>query len=69
MRRANDIHKDIIRGSLAQFRGCETPTAGDAFQLAFFIIKEAVELCIQVQMHLLSAQWLKKLHNHIPSTP
>ncbi|ETL31961.1 hypothetical protein F441_15745 [Phytophthora nicotianae CJ01A1] len=68
MRRANEIHEDIIRGSLAQFRGYEITTAGDAFQLAFFTIKEAVEYCIQVQMKLLGAQWPKKLHNLVPST-
>ncbi|KAG7392609.1 PH domain leucine-rich repeat-containing protein phosphatase 2 [Phytophthora pseudosyringae] len=68
MRRANEIHEDIIRGSLAQFRGYEITTAGDAFQLAFFTIKEAVEYCIQVQLKLLSAHWPKKLHNLTPST-
>ncbi|KAF1782289.1 Nucleotide cyclase [Phytophthora cactorum] len=68
MRRANEIHEDIIRGSLAQFRGYEITTAGDAFQLAFFTIKEAVEYCIQVQLKLLNAQWAKKLHNLIPAT-
>jgi hypothetical protein len=57
MRRANEIHEDIIRGSLAQFRGYEITTAGDAFQLAFFSIKEAVGYCIQVQLKLLSAHW------------
>ncbi|GMF12827.1 unnamed protein product [Phytophthora lilii] len=68
MRRANEIHEDIIRGSLAQFRGYEITTAGDAFQLAFFTIKEAVEYCLQVQMKLLAAHWPKKLHNLTPAT-
>lgn len=67
MRRANEIHEDIIRGSLAQFRGYDITTAGDAFQLAFFTIKEAVEYCFQVQMKLLSAHWPKKLHNLVPA--
>ncbi|KAL4151627.1 hypothetical protein PRNP1_008569 [Phytophthora ramorum] len=68
MRRANEIHEDIIRGSLARFRGYEITTAGDAFQLAFFTIREAVEYCIQVQFKLLSAHWPKKLHNLTPAT-
>ncbi|GMF18997.1 unnamed protein product [Phytophthora fragariaefolia] len=68
MRRANEIHEDIIRGSLAQYRGYEITTAGDAFQLAFFTIKEAVEYCFQVQMKLLGARWPKKLHNIVPAT-
>ncbi|KAJ8564106.1 hypothetical protein ON010_g7239 [Phytophthora cinnamomi] len=68
MRRANEIHEDIIRGSLAQFRGYEITTAGDAFQLAFFTTKEAVEYCFQVQLKLLRARWPKKLHNLIPAT-
>ncbi|RLN59904.1 hypothetical protein BBJ29_001911 [Phytophthora kernoviae] len=68
MRRANEIHEDIIRGSLAQFRGYEITTAGDAFQLAFFTIKEAVEYCMQVQFKLLNARWPKKLHNLTPTT-
>lgn len=68
MRRANEIHEDIIRGTLAQFRGYEITTAGDAFQLAFFTIKEAIEYCIQVQLKLLSAHWPKKLHDLTPAT-
>ncbi|RLN88146.1 hypothetical protein BBJ28_00013688 [Nothophytophthora sp. Chile5] len=68
MRRANETHEDIIRGSLAQYRGYEITTAGDAFQLAFHTIKEAVEYCIQVQIKLLGAHWPKKLHNLTPAT-
>ncbi|POM76116.1 Hypothetical protein PHPALM_6684, partial [Phytophthora palmivora] len=40
----------------------------NAFQLAFFTIKEAVEYCIQVQLKLLSAHWPKKLHDLTPAT-
>ncbi|OWZ01053.1 hypothetical protein PHMEG_00027634, partial [Phytophthora megakarya] len=68
MRDANDIHEEIIRGLLVQFRGYEITTAGDAFQLAFFSIKDAVEYCIQVQLKLLNAKWPKKLHDLIPAT-
>lgn len=68
MRRANEIHDDIIRSSLAQYRGYEITTAGDAFQLAFHSIKDAIEYCIQVQIKLLAANWPKKLHDLAPAT-
>lgn len=68
MERANEIHEQIVRSSLAEFRGYEITTCGDAFQLAFHNVKDAVEYCAQVQFKLLDAEWPKKLHNLIPST-
>ncbi|GAB9471589.1 hypothetical protein Gpo141_00008794 [Globisporangium polare] len=68
MKPANEIHEQVVRYSLAEFRGYEITTCGDAFQLAFHNVKDAVEYCAQVQFKLLEAEWPKKLHNLIPST-
>lgn len=68
MARANEIHEQMVRCTLAEFRGYEITTCGDAFQLAFHSIQDAVEYCTQVQLKLLEAEWPKKLHNLIPST-
>ncbi|KAE8981234.1 hypothetical protein PR003_g25351 [Phytophthora rubi] len=46
----------------------EITTAGDAFQLAFHTVREAVEYCMDVQLQLLDAPWPKELHNLLPAT-
>ncbi|KAF4315581.1 hypothetical protein BBO99_00009271 [Phytophthora kernoviae] len=68
MQRATEIHDNILRSSLMKYRGYEITTAGDAFQLAFHTIREAVEYCLDVQLQLLVANWPKELHGMLPST-
>ncbi|KAF4039268.1 Adenylate and Guanylate cyclase catalytic domain [Phytophthora infestans] len=68
MQEATQLHDDILRGSLAPYRGYEITTAGDSFQLAFHTIQDAVEYCLEVQLHLLNAKWPKHLHGLVPAT-
>ncbi|KAG2506205.1 hypothetical protein JM16_008609 [Phytophthora kernoviae] len=68
MQRATEIHDNILRSSLMKYRGYEITTAGDAFQLAFHTVREAIEYCVDVQMKLLDADWPKELHELIPAT-
>ncbi|CAI5732055.1 unnamed protein product [Peronospora destructor] len=68
MQQATEIHDDILRSLLAAYRGYEIVTAGDSFQLAFHTIHEAVEYCLDTQMHLLNAKWPKDLHDLVPAT-
>ncbi|DBA04265.1 TPA: hypothetical protein N0F65_009500, partial [Lagenidium giganteum] len=68
MQAATDLHDDILRSTLAKYRGYEITTAGDAFQLAFRTIKEAAEYCMDVQMQLLCAPWPKQLEGMVPAT-
>ncbi|KAF4133532.1 Adenylate and Guanylate cyclase catalytic domain [Phytophthora infestans] len=68
MQRATEIHDNILRSSLMKYRGYEITTAGDAFQLAFHTVREAIEYCLDVQMQLLEAPWPKELHGLLPAT-
>lgn len=68
MRQANELHDEIMRSLLAKFHGYEITTCGDAFQLAFHTIKDAVDYCMEVQFQLLEAKWPKKLHDLVPAT-
>ncbi|KAJ8540565.1 hypothetical protein ON010_g12661 [Phytophthora cinnamomi] len=68
MQRATEIHDNILRSALMKYRGYEITTAGDAFQLAFHTVREAVEYCMDVQLQLLEAPWPKELHNLLPAT-
>ncbi|KAG1702193.1 hypothetical protein DVH05_009983 [Phytophthora capsici] len=68
MQRATEIHDNILRSLLMKYRGYEITTAGDAFQLAFHTLREAVEYCLDVQMQLLDAPWPKELHGLLPAT-
>ncbi|KAI9920430.1 hypothetical protein PsorP6_015447 [Peronosclerospora sorghi] len=68
MQRATEIHDNILRASLMKYRGYEITTAGDAFQLAFHTVREAVEYCLDVQLQLLVANWPKELHGMLPAT-
>jgi class 3 adenylate cyclase len=68
MQRATEIHDNILRSLLMKYRGYEITTAGDAFQLAFHTIREAVEYCLDVQLQLLEAPWPKELHGLLPAT-
>ncbi|KAJ8556957.1 hypothetical protein ON010_g9009 [Phytophthora cinnamomi] len=68
MQRATEIHDNILRSLLMKYRGYEITTAGDAFQLAFHTVREAIEYCLDVQMELLEANWPKELHGLLPAT-
>ncbi|KAL8007089.1 putative adenylyl cyclase class-3/4/guanylyl cyclase, nucleotide cyclase [Plasmopara halstedii] len=68
MQRATEIHDNILRSLLMKYRGYEITTAGDAFQLAFHTIREAIEYSLDVQMQLLIAPWPKELHGLLPAT-
>ncbi|KAG7385115.1 PH domain leucine-rich repeat-containing protein phosphatase 2 [Phytophthora pseudosyringae] len=68
MQKATEIHDNILRSSLMKYRGYEITTAGDAFQLAFHTLREAIEYCLDVQMQLLEADWPKELHGLLPAT-
>ncbi|TMW61271.1 hypothetical protein Poli38472_013734 [Pythium oligandrum] len=68
MSQATEIHDNILRSTLPKYRGYEITTCGDAFQLAFHRIRDAVEYCMDVQLQLLMAKWPKELHGAIPAT-
>nr|CCA23830.1 conserved hypothetical protein [Albugo laibachii Nc14] len=65
---AIQIHDTVIRSILIKFHGYEITTAGDAFQLAFHSIEDAVNYCFEVQMKLVRAKWPHKLDGLIPAT-
>ncbi|GLD98893.1 hypothetical protein PINS_up021811 [Pythium insidiosum] len=65
---ATELHDNILRSALPKHRGYEITTVGDAFQLAFHSIKDAVEYCMDVQLQLLMAKWPKELHEAVPAT-
>uniref|UniRef100_H3GEZ7 Guanylate cyclase domain-containing protein n=1 Tax=Phytophthora ramorum TaxID=164328 RepID=H3GEZ7_PHYRM len=68
MQNATETHDNILRSLLMKYRGYEITTAGDAFQLAFHTVREAIEYCLDVQMQLLDANWPKELHGLLPAT-
>ncbi|TDH67031.1 hypothetical protein CCR75_009287 [Bremia lactucae] len=68
MQRATEIHDNILRSLLMKYRGYEITTAGDAFQLAFHTVREAVEYSLDVQLQLVVAPWPKELHSLLAAT-
>ncbi|RLN88267.1 hypothetical protein BBJ28_00008924 [Nothophytophthora sp. Chile5] len=64
---AQDLHDDLLRSLLPAFSGYEITTAGDAFQLAFHSIPDAVAYCLEVQLQLLQAKWPSDLEGLVPS--
>lgn len=68
MDEAQDMHDDLLRYALPLFHGYEITTVGDAFQLAFHTIEEAVAYCLEVQLRLLNAKWPSELEGITPST-
>jgi class 3 adenylate cyclase len=68
MHKATEIHDNLLRSLLQKYRGYEITTCGDAFQLAFHTIPEAVDYCFEVQKKLLEAKWPKQLHGLVPAT-
>ncbi|DBA04219.1 TPA: hypothetical protein N0F65_009454 [Lagenidium giganteum] len=65
---AQQIHDDLLREEATRFRGYEITTCGDAFQLAFHDMKDAIDYCLSVQIKLLEAKWPAGLENVVPST-
>lgn len=65
---AQRIHDDLLRASLPKFRGYEITTVGDAFELAFHDIHDAVSYCLEVQLQLLNAKWPAGLEDVVPAT-
>ncbi|ETV96401.1 hypothetical protein, variant [Aphanomyces invadans] len=57
MHDAHDIHDNLLRTLLVPHHGYEITTAGDAFQLAFHNIADAVAYCLDVQEQLLLQPW------------
>ncbi|RHZ39527.1 hypothetical protein DYB31_006576, partial [Aphanomyces astaci] len=57
MHDAQDIHDNLLRTLLVPHHGYEITTAGDAFQLAFHNIADAVAYCLDVQEQLLQQEW------------
>lgn len=64
---AQDLHDDLLRSLLPKFNGYEITTAGDAFQLAFHRIPDAVNYCLEVQLQLLQVKWPSALEGLVPS--
>ncbi|OWZ18785.1 hypothetical protein PHMEG_0007068 [Phytophthora megakarya] len=64
---AQDLHDDLLRSLLPKYNGYEITTAGDAFQLAFHRIPDAVNYCLEVQLELLHAKWPSDLEGLVPS--
>ncbi|OQR94065.1 adenylate cyclase [Achlya hypogyna] len=64
MTEAQSLHDDCIREHLANYTGYEITTAGDAFELAFHNVTEAVSWCIRVQKALMALPWPKELEEY-----
>lgn len=57
MRAALDTHNRVIRDVIAQTRGYEVKTEGDAFILAFADVLDAVRFALSAQEKLVAAEW------------
>jgi class 3 adenylate cyclase len=68
MSAATELHDSILRSSLLKHHGYEITTVGDAFQVAFRTIGDAISYCLNVQLQLLVAKWPKELQDAIPAT-
>lgn len=64
---AQELHDDLLRSCLPKFGGYEITTAGDAFQLAFHTVADAVDYCLEVQLRLTSLKWPAELEGLLPS--
>ncbi|OQS00114.1 adenylate cyclase [Thraustotheca clavata] len=64
MAQAQSLHDDCMREHLAIYNGYEITTAGDAFELAFHNVTEAISWCIKVQKALMNIQWPKELEEY-----
>uniref|UniRef100_K3XA21 Guanylate cyclase domain-containing protein n=1 Tax=Globisporangium ultimum (strain ATCC 200006 / CBS 805.95 / DAOM BR144) TaxID=431595 RepID=K3XA21_GLOUD len=54
---ALSLHDDLMRKELLRCNGYEITTAGDAFQLAFHTVSDAIRYCMHVQSKLLKVDW------------
>ena len=61
MRRALKMHNQIVRSSIATYKGTEVKTLGDAFMVVFDSVHDAVNFGLSIQKELLSAEWPKDL--------
>ncbi|KAF0696040.1 Aste57867_13179 [Aphanomyces stellatus] len=69
MHDAQDLHDNLLRELLVRHHGYEITTAGDAFQLAFHTIGDAVAYCLNVQEKLMVQPWPPAfVESHIPGS-
>ncbi|OQR89701.1 hypothetical protein ACHHYP_06104, partial [Achlya hypogyna] len=57
MHEAQELHDNLLRSLLVKHNGYEITTCGDAFQLAFHSIADAVAYCLDVQLELMNQPW------------
>ncbi|EQC40114.1 hypothetical protein SDRG_02767 [Saprolegnia diclina VS20] len=57
MHDAQELHDNLLRSLLVKHNGYEITTCGDAFQLAFHCIPDAVAYCLDVQLELMNQPW------------
>ena len=50
MAAALEVHNDVMRAAIREFRGYEVSTSGDSFFVVFKDPKDALEMCFQVQV-------------------
>jgi class 3 adenylate cyclase len=63
MSEAQTLHDDLLRKELLRFRCYEITTCGDAFQLAFRNVTDAIGWCIDVQEKLMRLRWPMEITN------
>jgi hypothetical protein len=61
MQEAQDMHDALLRSLLPKHHGYEITTCGDAFQLAFHTIGDAISYALDVQLQLLELPWPRRL--------
>ncbi|KAL7533230.1 hypothetical protein ACHAWF_004399 [Thalassiosira exigua] len=64
MKKAQDIHDDIMRKCYTNHGGYEITTEGDAFNLAFQHPADALAFALQAQIKLYKANWPQGILNH-----
>ncbi|EQC40115.1 hypothetical protein SDRG_02768 [Saprolegnia diclina VS20] len=57
MHDAQELHDNLLRSLIVKHHGYEITTCGDAFQLAFQSIADAVAYCLDVQLELMNQPW------------
>jgi class 3 adenylate cyclase len=57
MNEAQRVHDTTLRASIGAHHGTEVTTEGDAFFVAFWNARDAINYCLQVQRDLLVASW------------
>lgn len=64
MKKAQDIHDDIMRKCYTNHSGYEITTEGDAFNLAFQHPADALAFALQAQIKLYKADWPEGILKH-----